>query len=42
MAPSHRKNYINWIASAKKKETVNKRIAKSIEMLSKNQKLGMI
>ncbi|MCB9207667.1 MAG: YdeI/OmpD-associated family protein [Ignavibacteriales bacterium] len=42
LAPSHRKNYINWIASAKKKETVNKRIAKSIEMLSKNQKLGMI
>ncbi|MCB9209800.1 MAG: YdeI/OmpD-associated family protein [Ignavibacteriales bacterium] len=42
LAPSHRKNYINWIASAKKQETVNKRIAKSIEMLSKNQKLGMI
>lgn len=33
MAPSHQKEYLQWIASAKKPETREKRIAKMLVML---------
>lgn len=42
LAPSHKKNYIRWIASAKRDETKLNRIAKAITMLEENQKIGMI
>lgn len=38
---SHKKTYINWVMNAKKEETRFKRIAQAIEMLEKNQKLGL-
>jgi bifunctional DNA-binding transcriptional regulator/antitoxin component of YhaV-PrlF toxin-antitoxin module len=39
LPPSHKKEYIKWIEEAKKDETKKNRIAKTIEMLSKKQKL---
>lgn len=33
MSPSHKKQYIWWITSAKKKETRNRRIERTIELL---------
>jgi transcription termination factor Rho len=39
LAPSHKKEYINWIEGAKKAETRGKRIIKAISMLSANNKL---
>jgi uncharacterized protein YdeI (YjbR/CyaY-like superfamily) len=33
LAPSHQKEYLQWINEAKKQETQEKRIAKMIEML---------
>lgn len=41
LAPSYRKHYIGWIATAKRPETRERRIKESIQLLSKNQKLGM-
>lgn len=41
LAPSHQRNYINWITSAKKQETREKRLKEAIAVLRKNQKLGM-
>ena len=40
LAYSHKKEYINWIESAKKEETRLNRIEKSIEMLISKQKLN--
>ncbi|MBO9598447.1 MAG: YdeI/OmpD-associated family protein [Cohnella sp.] len=34
LAPSHRKEYINWIVEAKREETRTSRIAKTVEKLS--------
>jgi uncharacterized protein YdeI (YjbR/CyaY-like superfamily) len=39
--PSHKRQYIAWIDSAKKDETKQKRLAEAIERLSTGQKLGM-
>ena len=41
LAPSYRKQYIGWIQNAKKPETRKKRLQEAIELLSRNQKLGM-
>ena len=42
LAPSYRRHYIGWIINAKKEETRNKRIRKAIELLARNEKLGMV
>ena len=39
LAPSHKKEYVNWVGEAKKKETRKNRIIKAIEKLSAKQKL---
>lgn len=41
LAPSHKRNYINWIMSAKRETTRSNRVKEAIELLAKNQKLGM-
>jgi uncharacterized protein YdeI (YjbR/CyaY-like superfamily) len=41
LAPSYRKFYIGWIATAKRPETKERRIAESIELLEQGKKLGM-
>lgn len=41
LAPSYKRNYIGWIATAKRPETRERRIKESIQLLGKNQKLGM-
>jgi uncharacterized protein YdeI (YjbR/CyaY-like superfamily) len=42
LAPSHRRQYIAWIESAKKPETRPRRIAKTIKMLQAGRKPGMM
>ena len=37
-APSHRREYLEWISEAKRPETRDKRIAQAIEMLSEGKK----
>ena len=41
LTPSHQKQYLGWIASAKKVETREKRAKEAITFLKKKQKLGM-
>jgi uncharacterized protein YdeI (YjbR/CyaY-like superfamily) len=41
LATTYKKHYILWITSAKKSETVNKRLKESIRLLMENQKLGL-
>lgn len=41
LAPSYQKQYIGWIAVARRPETRAKRIRESIVLLEKGQKLGM-
>jgi uncharacterized protein YdeI (YjbR/CyaY-like superfamily) len=41
LAPSHRKQYIMWIAMAKRQETREKRIREAIALLEEGQKLGL-
>jgi uncharacterized protein YdeI (YjbR/CyaY-like superfamily) len=41
LAPSHKRNYIGWITSAKKEETQIKRVKEAIELLKENKKLGL-
>lgn len=41
LAPSHRRHYIAWVAVAKKAETKKRRIAESIALLEKGEKLGL-
>jgi len=41
LPPSHRRNYLGWIMSAKREETQIKRFSQAIELLSQNKKLGM-
>jgi len=41
LAPSHRRHYIGWIAVARKDETRKRRIAESIALLEKGEKLGL-
>jgi uncharacterized protein YdeI (YjbR/CyaY-like superfamily) len=39
--PSHQKQCLGWIESAKKKETRNRRIQEVVRLASLNKKLGM-
>jgi uncharacterized protein YdeI (YjbR/CyaY-like superfamily) len=41
LAPSYQKQYIGWISVAKRAETREKRIAESIRLLERGEKLGM-
>ncbi len=41
LAPSHQKQYLAWIITAKRPETRAKRIAESIQMLAEGKKLGL-
>ena len=41
LAQTYRKHYIGWIAVAKRPETKKRRIAESIALLEKGQKLGL-
>lgn len=41
LAPSHRKQYILWIKTAKRQETKQKRVRESIKLLTKGEKLGL-
>jgi uncharacterized protein YdeI (YjbR/CyaY-like superfamily) len=41
LAPSHRRNYVRWVDSAKRQETRERRLAEAVALLEKNRKLGM-
>ena len=41
LAPSYRRQYVGWIATAKKEETRKKRIREALKLLARNEKLGM-
>lgn len=41
LAPSYRKQFIGWLASAKRDETRLKRVREIIRLVSQNKKLGM-
>ncbi|NTV37960.1 MAG: YdeI/OmpD-associated family protein, partial [Anaerolineales bacterium] len=41
LTPSQQRNYVGWIASAKKPETRKKRLAEAIGLLVQNKKLGL-
>lgn len=41
LPPSERKRYIWWIATAKKKETIAKRVKESIDLLKNRERLGL-
>ncbi len=41
LAPSQRRMYVRWLASAKKQETLDRRVREAIELLRQNKKLGL-
>jgi uncharacterized protein YdeI (YjbR/CyaY-like superfamily) len=41
LAPSHQRQYVGWIASAKRSEARIKRAREALSLLEQNQKLGM-
>ena len=41
LPPSHQRQYVSWIISAKKAETQQKRLAEALEMLEQGKKLGL-
>ena len=41
LAPGYRKQYVGWLASAKRPETRERRLEEAIRLLEKNRKLGM-
>ena len=41
LAPSYKKQYVGWLISAKKQETLERRIKEAIKLLIENKKLGM-
>jgi len=41
-APSYRRNYIGWVANAKRQETIDKRIVEVVKRAEKNMKPGMM
>ncbi len=41
LAPSYRKQFISWIAVAKRQETKERRVRESIVLLERGEKLGM-
>jgi len=42
LAPSYRRNYIQWISAAKTEETHTKRLAEAVRLLKKNKKLDLM
>ena len=38
---SHQRNYIGWVSQAKREETRQRRIQEAIQMLEKNERLGL-
>ena len=41
LAPTYRKQYIAWVATAKREATRQKRIAEAVKLLSEGKKLGL-
>ena len=41
LAKSYKKQYVGWIMNGKRKETRKKRLIEAINLLEKNEKLGM-
>src|SRR5438105_963393 len=41
LSPSYRRQYVGWVATAKKEETRKKHIREAIKLLARNEKLGM-
>jgi len=41
LAPSMRRNYLGWVLSAKKAETINRRLKEVIDRLAQNKPLGL-
>ncbi len=41
LAPTYQRHFVLWITSAKKEETVRKRLQESIGLLKENKKLGL-
>ncbi len=41
LPPSHRRNYIHWLSSAKREATRQRRLAEAIERLERGSTLGM-
>ena len=41
LAPSYKRHYVGWIASAKREETRARRLTEALRLLEKNEKLGM-
>jgi uncharacterized protein YdeI (YjbR/CyaY-like superfamily) len=41
LPPSHRRQYTDWVASAKREETRDRRIAEALRLLTRGAKLGM-
>jgi uncharacterized protein YdeI (YjbR/CyaY-like superfamily) len=41
LAPSYRREYVNWINEAKRDETRERRLSEAARLLSENKKLGM-
>jgi uncharacterized protein YdeI (YjbR/CyaY-like superfamily) len=41
LSPSHQKQYLGWIITAKRSETRQKRVAEAIHLLSEGKKLGL-
>lgn len=41
LAPSYQKQFIGWIAAAKRQETKERRLRESISLLEQGEKLGM-
>jgi uncharacterized protein YdeI (YjbR/CyaY-like superfamily) len=42
LAPGYRRRFIAWVATAKRPETRDRRVRKSIELLARGEKLGMV
>lgn len=41
LAPSYRRRYVLWLTTAKKEETRHKRMREAIELIARNEKLGL-
>ena len=41
LAPSHQRQYMGWIASAKREETHERRVKEALKLLIAGEKLGM-
>ncbi len=41
LAPTYRRQFIYWVTSAKREETRRWRVAEAVELLARNQRMGM-